>query len=124
MAIQRLFDYYAHTAITANNYLVRYPSMLDATSFAPPQHAPEIRTRRQASAWMETELANLQAISEPSYATAIAAATADFLLTAGAWEQAESLHLKALDNARNRDDLIGQAVALTKPGKSPVSPET
>lgn len=116
-AVQRLFGYYAHIAITANGHLARHPPMLDASSFSLPRYAPEISTRAQASAWMEAELANLQALTEPSYVSIIAAAMADFLLTAGSWEQADSLHLRALNNSCSRQDLLGQAIALTNLGR-------
>ena len=112
-AVGRLFDYYLHTAQAASRYLARYP-LIDLPAVAAlPLHAPEVLTTAHAATWMDAELANLRAVTEPRYAITIAAAMADFLLTTGRWDEAANLHHTALNSARRMGDVLGEATALT-----------
>lgn len=118
-AVERLLDYYLHTALAAGRYIASSRPNLDSLPPAqPPQCAPPLRTPGQAEAWLDTERANLQAAAVeaanelPRHAMLIPAALADFLELRGYWDQAIILHQAALAAARQVGDRAGQARAL------------
>jgi tetratricopeptide (TPR) repeat protein/transcriptional regulator with XRE-family HTH domain len=122
-ATGRLLDYYLHTALAAARQLPFWDSVWDALSVLPtarpPACAPPISTSRQAAAWLDAELANLQAAAgyaaasgRLTHAMLIPAAMADFLKARGRWDQAVAVHLTALAAARQAGDRPGQARAL------------
>lgn len=80
---------------------------------------PRLSTRRQATAWLGTELPNLTVCAE--YAAAhdslaqavqIVAALADFLRDHGPWDQVRQLHDTAAATAHASGDRIGEANAI------------
>jgi DNA-binding SARP family transcriptional activator/tetratricopeptide (TPR) repeat protein len=123
-ATERLMDYYAHTATAAGQYI---PTGIAIESRPPPGRppgcAPQLNTRQQAAAWLETEHPNLHAAAGhaaaqamPLHVIAIAAAMGGFLRGHGNWDQATALHRTALTTARQAGDMAGQAGALDNLG--------
>jgi DNA-binding SARP family transcriptional activator/tetratricopeptide (TPR) repeat protein len=119
-ATGRLLDYYLHTALAAGQ---RLPSWDFDPGFVPParppQCAPALSAPGQASAWLETERANLHAATAHAaasgrleHAMLIPAAMHDFLQAGGHWDQQRALDQIALAAARQADDRLGQARAL------------
>jgi tetratricopeptide (TPR) repeat protein/transcriptional regulator with XRE-family HTH domain len=119
-ATGRLLDYYLHTALAAGQ---RLPSWNFDPGFVPParppQCAPALSTPGQASAWLETERANLHAAAVHAgacgrleHAMLIPAAMHDFLDADGHWDQELALDQISLAAARQAGDLPGQALAL------------
>jgi class 3 adenylate cyclase/tetratricopeptide (TPR) repeat protein len=119
-ALERLLDYYLHTALAAGQQL---PTIgIDTQPLPParpPEYAPPMSTPGQAVSWLEAERANLQAAAgyaaacgRPRHATLIAAAMAAFLGAGGYWDQALAVHRTAVDAARHAGDRPGQARAL------------
>ena len=123
-AAGRLLDYYLHTALAAGTHLqARWPARRLPPPGSPPACAPRFSTLRQATAWLETERANLHAAAGYAaacgfglYAIAIPAAMSDFLLGRGHWEQAAALHQTALTTAGQAGARPEQAGALIQLG--------
>ena len=119
-ATGRLLDYYLHTALAAGEHIpARYYRSPTLPPAQPPDCAPPMSTPQQASAWLETERANLQAAvgyaaasARPQPAMLIPAAMADFLWARGYWDQALGLHQTAVAAARQAGDRAGEARAL------------
>ena len=115
-AIERLLDYYLHTALAAGQRLPTWdfdPDFMPAAR--PPQCAPPLSTPGQAAAWLERERANLHAATTTGrleHAMLIPAAMHDFLHAEGHWDQELALHQIALAAARLADDPVGQARTL------------
>ena len=123
-ALDRLLDYYLHTATTASRHIAGHASEVGP---GPPGHpstwTPDRLTEEEAIAWLRTERLNLHACVD--YATAharlmhavrIPAAICDFLRTQGHWNQAATLAQTAHDAATAADDRQGQAWALSDLG--------
>ena len=119
-ATGRLLDYYLHTALAAGQ---RLPTWDFDPGFVPPARPPEcappLSTPGQASAWLETERANLDAATTYAavsgrleHAMLIPAAMHDFLHAEGHWDQELALHQISLAAARRAGDRLGQARAL------------
>jgi len=120
-ALERLLDYYLHTAAAASRYLARRtpPRPLDAQGRRP-AHFPVISSRQHAAAWMAVERLNLEAATGyaavhgyPAHAVAIPATMHGFLRSTGHWDQALALHQAALQAAEGEGDQLGAAAALT-----------
>jgi tetratricopeptide (TPR) repeat protein len=122
--VDRLLDYYLHTAVTASRYTAWRTSITGFPSLGPaPVWAPDLRTEDEAIAWLGTERANLHACA--GYAAAhgrlvhavwIPVAMSGFLHTQGHWNEAAVLGQAALAAARTTGDLPGQAWALNQLG--------
>jgi DNA-binding SARP family transcriptional activator/tetratricopeptide (TPR) repeat protein len=123
-AMDRLLDYYLHTALAAYE---RAPTR--ATEHHrpppgyPPAHAPDLATHQQAAGWLETERPNLHAAADHAAATGrrvyafwIPDAMSDLLIVAGRWDQAATLQRTALTAARQARDRTGQAYAVSQLG--------
>jgi tetratricopeptide (TPR) repeat protein/transcriptional regulator with XRE-family HTH domain len=119
-AVERLLDYYMHTALAAGQHL---PAPSADAQLLPrvrlPECAPAMSTPQQAVSWLEAERANLQAAvgyaadcGRPRHAMLIPAAMAAFLDARGYWDQALAVHQAALAAARRAGDRPGQARAL------------
>jgi tetratricopeptide (TPR) repeat protein len=123
-AIDRLLDFYLHTARAADRHLARRTSaMVAALTPNPPAHAPDIPTREDALTWMDAERPNLQAAADyaalherTGHATAIPDAVHSFLRGQGYWDQALTLHRTALNAACHASDRSAEAGALTDMG--------
>jgi tetratricopeptide (TPR) repeat protein len=119
-AIERLLDYYLHTALAASRHFPSSNPVLDSLPPArPPQCAPVLSMPGQAAKWLEAERANLHAAADyaaanelPLHAMLIPAAMASLLTVRGHWDQATALHQTALAAARRAGDRPGQARAL------------
>ena len=123
-AAGRLLDYYLHTAVAAGqHHFAGWATQDRPPPGQPPAHAPALAAAGQAAAWLETERPNLHAAADYAaatgrhqYASAIAAATGDFLCPHGHWDQAAALYLIALTSAGQAGDRPGQARALRELG--------
>jgi tetratricopeptide (TPR) repeat protein len=119
-AIDRLLDYYLHTAVAADRHIAwRAATIGPALQGRPPAWVPELRTREEAIAWLGAERANLHACAEYAAASArlehairIPAAISDFLHVQAHWTEAVTLHQLALATARAAGDRAGQASAF------------
>jgi tetratricopeptide (TPR) repeat protein len=119
-ATDRLLDYYLKTALAAGQRLPTWdfdPGFVPPAR--PPQCAPVLSAPGQASAWLETERANLHAatthavaLGRLEHAMLIPAAMHDFLEAGGHWGQQLALDQIALTAARQAGDRFGQARAL------------
>ena len=111
-APRRLLDYYAHAAAAAGQHIETRNIPVDRPL-----------PRRQASAWLDAERANLHAAAgyaaasgRPGHAIAIPAAISGFLFARGYRDQSAALHQGALAAARQAGDRAGQAGALNELG--------
>ena len=118
-AIDRLLDYYLHTAATAAQHVAWRPSIVGPPSGPAPACAPELRTGGEAIAWLATERANLHACvdyaaarSRPVHAVGIPAAMSGFLYIQGHWNEAVALGQAALATACRACDRHGQGWTL------------
>ena len=119
-ATGRLLDYYLQTALAAGQRLRTWTFDAGLVPPArPPRCAPPLSTPGQASAWVETERANLHAATvyaaasgRLEHAMLIPAAMHLFLYAGGHWDQELALHQIALAAARQAGDRPGQARAL------------
>ena len=123
-ALDRLLDYYLHTASTASRLIPWRTSIAGPSSPGPPPAwAPELRTEEQAITWLRTELPNLHACidyaashARLAHAIGITIAISDFMHAQGHWSEALGLGQTALAAARTADDRHGQAWALNRLG--------
>ena len=115
-AIDRLLDYYLHTAVTADRHVTWRPSIVGPPPPGPAPTGPELCTEEEAIAWLGTERANLHACAD--YAAAhgclvpavrIPVAMSSFLHTQGHWNEAVTLGQAALAAARTARNRHGQA---------------
>ena len=119
-AVSHLLDYYLHAARCADQRLNRRAAP-DASE--PAATARPFADRDDALSWMAAERLNLHAAAgyaaatgRQAHATAIPAAMHEFLRSQGHWDQAMSLHRAALSAARDADDQLAEARALTDLG--------
>jgi tetratricopeptide (TPR) repeat protein len=122
-AVERLLDYYAHTALAAGQHFRSWPEHRSLPAPGPPAHHPGFTTLEQTAAWLETERPNLHAAADYAAATGrhglaiqIPAAIRGFLLAHGHVDQSQTLHQIALAAARQAEDQAGQAIALSELG--------
>jgi DNA-binding SARP family transcriptional activator/tetratricopeptide (TPR) repeat protein len=140
-ALDRLLDYYQHTAHEADRHLARYtrpgpiqvlapaPAQVPVQVTAVPAAAPELPDRPAGLAWMRTERNNLLSCiayattqGQPERVIALTASLAAFLRQEGRWQQAVALHRTAASTARERGDRLGEANALYDLGRVPNVP--
>ncbi len=118
-AVDRLLDYYAHTAAAAAEHIPGWTAVQDQPPPGrPPACALQLSTLEEAAAWLESERLNLHAAASaaasrglPGHTIAIASAMGEFLRAHGHWDQAIALHKIALAAARQARDRHGQALA-------------
>jgi DNA-binding SARP family transcriptional activator len=120
-ALDRLMDYYQHTAGLADALISRFPRLAPACPV--PAHAPAVPDADAGWAWLRAERPNLLAALR--YATSHARRERGIILTAGVatllrddgpWSEALALHTDAIAAARALADRAGQATALTQLG--------
>lgn len=120
-ALERLLDYYQHTAARADARLARQtrPGPRPATPPAGPPAAPDLDGTGQALAWMRAERASLLACLDHATRTgqhtrviALTAALAGLLRRDGPWADAIIRHTTAVHAAHRLGDRLGQANAL------------
>jgi tetratricopeptide (TPR) repeat protein/DNA-binding XRE family transcriptional regulator len=122
-AAGRLLGYYVHTACAADQQLTRRVPARPPRALPPPQHAPDLRARPDAIAWMESERINLRAVNLNAAedgplgaAITLAAATHAYLRFSGHWDQALAQDLAAVDLARRAGNEQAEAGARTNLG--------
>jgi len=122
-ALERLLDYYQHTAALAEARLARQTRASPAPALAAPAAAPNLRDSARALAWARAERANLLACLDHASQTgqharvvALTAAVAALLRQDGPWTDAITRHATAATAARHLGDQPGQANALTNLG--------
>lgn len=120
-ALDRLMDYYEHTAARADALISRFPRLGPAGPA--PADAPELPERDAGRAWLRTERANLLAAlhhatahDRPGRAVALAADLATLLRNDGPWTEAIALHTGAIAAARSLGDRPGESSALVQLG--------
>jgi DNA-binding SARP family transcriptional activator/tetratricopeptide (TPR) repeat protein len=118
-ALDRLLDYYRHTAAAAMH--AAYPYESEDRPKVPPAHTPtpELPGPAPALGWLDTELPNLLAAAR--YATErgrsvhllhLSTTLHRHLHMRGRYHDAETFHQQALATARTTDDQTGQLAAL------------
>ncbi|WP_377273279.1 ATP-binding protein [Peterkaempfera sp. SMS 1(5)a] len=125
LPLQRLADYYQHTAAQANQHLARRNRPGRPAAPEAPAAVPVLADRADALAWMRTEHQNILAFVGHPAAAARASLTialsmdlAAFLLLDGRWAQAASLHQSAATAAAQDGDRLGEADALCDLGRA------
>jgi tetratricopeptide (TPR) repeat protein len=118
-AIDRLLDYYLHTALAAGRHFTSWDSGPRRSS----AQAPDLLTLEEAGAWLEAERANLHAAADYAagrarfpHAFAIPVAMSGFLAARGHWDQSAALHRTALVAARRAGNRLGEADMLAELG--------
>lgn len=124
-ALDRLYDYYEHTAQTADSQVSRSARAAAPRPLAPPVAAPSLGDRTAAVTWMRAERDNLLACAIDAAArdqaqrvSALSACMAAFLQQDSHWSQADTLHRTAASTARKHGDRLNQAHALLNRGKA------
>jgi tetratricopeptide (TPR) repeat protein len=124
-AMERLLDFYQHTAATAQAILARQPRTMPAPSAltAPPEAVPDLPDNTRALAWARAERGNLLAsldhvtrTGQHAQVVTLTAAIAALLRLDGPWTDAITRHATALQAARQLGDQRGQANALNELG--------
>ena len=117
-AIDRLLEYYAHTARTASDALARYPRS------GPDGSAPALRDADAARNWLRTEYPNLDAAFTYAHThylhhhiVNLAAAMAEILINDGPWPRALDIHQAAADAAAHLNKSTAHANALNDLGR-------
>jgi DNA-binding SARP family transcriptional activator/tetratricopeptide (TPR) repeat protein len=127
-ALDRLLNYYRHTAQAADLHLVRQTRPGPPPATAPPASAPALPDRAAALDWMRAERANLVAAvthtgtrTRPPHVTALTGALAAFLYLEGPWQQAISLHQAAAAAAHEHSDRGAEANARCDLGRTQIT---
>jgi DNA-binding SARP family transcriptional activator/tetratricopeptide (TPR) repeat protein len=120
-ALDRLMDYYQHTAGRADALISRHPRL--APGGQAPAHLPALPDTDAGRAWLRAERPNLLAALRHATShdrhervVALAANLATLLRNDGPWPEAHTWHTNAVAAARALDDRAGQAAALTQLG--------
>jgi tetratricopeptide (TPR) repeat protein/transcriptional regulator with XRE-family HTH domain len=125
-AVERLLDYYQHTAARADDQLVRpaRPGSVLATPAELPA-APDLDDPGQALAWARAERASMLACLDHATTTgwharviALTAALTGLLRRDGPWTDAITRHAAAAQAAQQLRDRLGEATALTHLGET------
>ena len=119
-ALDRLLDYYQHTAALAEARLAHRARTSPAPALlAPPAALPALAGADQALAWARAERPNLLACldhvthaGQHARVVALTAAMAALLRQDGPWADALTRHATAVEAARHIGDRLGQANAL------------
>jgi DNA-binding SARP family transcriptional activator/tetratricopeptide (TPR) repeat protein len=120
-ALERLMDYYQHTADRADTLISPIPRLTPAGPG--PAHAPALPDADTARTWLRAERPNLLAALR--YATGHGQRERGIMLTAGLatllrddgpWAEALAFHTDAIAAARSLGDHAGQAAALIQLG--------
>jgi tetratricopeptide (TPR) repeat protein len=123
-ALERLLDYYQHTAALARDALARRARPgLPPTTAAAPVVGPALDDAGQALAWIRSERDSLLAALDLATRTgqhdrviALTGALAELLRRDGPWSDAIACHTAALQAARDLDDRLDQANTLNELG--------
>jgi tetratricopeptide (TPR) repeat protein len=123
-ALQRLLDYYQHTATRAEARLARQTRPGRTVPALPGSSvAPVLKDHEQALAWVRAERANLLAClahvtrtGQHTRVIVFTGALAALLRRDGPWEEAATWHASAVQAARLIGDRLGEANALSDLG--------
>ncbi|WP_405166317.1 tetratricopeptide repeat protein [Nocardia sp. NBC_01499] len=123
-AVQRLLDYYRHTAAAADQWLTRRPRPADGNRSSGVRGAlvREFNDAVHALAWMRTERTNLLACVEyaadhdPARLVGLTEVLAELLEREGPWSSGLRLHRRAAEAADRLGNRFGHANALTNLG--------
>ncbi|HEY2577662.1 MAG TPA: hypothetical protein VGI74_15250 [Streptosporangiaceae bacterium] len=123
-AVQRLLDYYQHTAALAQARMARYTRPGPRLAAPPGRLAvPDLQDAGQALAWARADRASLLACldhadraGQHTRVIALTGALAELLRRDGPWTDAITLHAAAAQAARHLGDRLSQANALTDLG--------
>ncbi|GIH17715.1 AfsR/SARP family transcriptional regulator [Rugosimonospora africana] len=117
-ALRRILDCYLHTAHRAAALLNQHRHPIALTAAAPSVSLDELTSARQASAWLETEYANLLAgirlaatAGLSTHAWQLAWTLTTFFDRRGRWHDWVAAQRTALDAVRGHCDVLGQAHA-------------
>jgi DNA-binding SARP family transcriptional activator/tetratricopeptide (TPR) repeat protein len=120
-AMNRLLDYYQHTAARADAFIARHARTAPAGPV--PAQAPALPDPESARTWLRTERANLlSALRRAAYTAidkrviALTSGLSSLLRTDGPWAQAIALHTAAATAAERLGDRSGRAGALIELG--------
>jgi DNA-binding SARP family transcriptional activator len=120
-ALERLLDYYQHTARRADDRIARYAR--PGPPGPAPAQAPALPDAHAARTWLRAERANLTAClqyaiqaSRDERTVALSVGLAGLLRTDGPWPQAMAAQTAAAAAARRLGDRPAQARALTELG--------
>jgi DNA-binding SARP family transcriptional activator len=121
-ALERLLNYYQHTAIRADDLVTRFPWSVPTGPASTDE--PDLADADAAWTWLRTERPNLLAALNhtgvhalPERTIALTAGLATLLRTDGTWSQAITLHTAAVAIARDLGDRTHQAHALIQLGE-------
>jgi hypothetical protein len=122
-ALDRLLNYYQHTAALAEARLARRARTSPAPDTPTPAAAPALAGADQALAWARAERPNLLACLDHATDTgqharvvALTAVLATLLRQDGPWADALTRHATGVETARRLGDRLGQANALLNLG--------
>ncbi len=122
-AIGRLLDHYLHTAATAMDLLYPYETGQRPGVPRPGTPTPELATRARATAWLDTELANLLAAAGhaaghdlPTHTSHFSQILARHLRTLARHTDGEAVHTNALHAAQQAGDPTAELLALAVRG--------
>ncbi|AVT36028.1 transcriptional regulator [Plantactinospora sp. BB1] len=118
-AVERLLDYYQHTAGRADRLTAHHTHSMIRTVMTPAT-APVLSDWDAAVDWLRVERANLLAClhhatirNEHQQVVGLTAGLTSLLRREGPWDTAADLHQRAADHAVQINDRLGQANALT-----------
>ena len=116
-ALERLVEYYLHTARATDRHLARRTRSASARSAVLAPLAPDLPDRATALAWIRAERDNLLAARGAAgalspQAVELTAALAAHLLLEGPWALAGTLHEEAVAAAHQQGDARSEADAL------------
>ncbi|MGI5213321.1 tetratricopeptide repeat protein [Plantactinospora sp. CA-290183] len=121
-AVERLLDYYQHTAVRADRLIARYtrPTTTAAVTLAA---TPNLTGWHAAAGWLRVERTNLLACLHRATArnqhhrvVGLTAGLANLLRNEGPWATAVDLHQYAANHAAQAGDRLGQGNALGELG--------
>jgi tetratricopeptide (TPR) repeat protein/transcriptional regulator with XRE-family HTH domain len=122
-AVERLLDYYQHTAALADALLARQARPGPAPTTGALPAVPGLRDAGQALSWARAERANLLAcLDHATHAgqhariIGLTAALTELFRCDGPWADAITRHTAAVDAAHHLRDRLGEANALTDLG--------
>ena len=123
-ALERLLDYYTHTAAAAEARLARQARTTRSPALqSPPEAVPHLGGTAQAMDWARAERPNLIAcldhatqVGQHARIVALTAVMATLLRQDGPWTDALARHTASVQAARHHGDRPGQANALLEAG--------
>lgn len=117
-ALTRLFDYYLHTTSGAMDLIAPHANNVPPHVDAPTHPAQALATYDNAFHWLSTERPNLLAAAKhsadhgrPSFVMSLSTILGRYLDLGGYYDDASTLHTRALTAAQDRADLVAEGHA-------------